>query len=460
MNAEPDEYELAVRARDGDADALAELVERTRLGLFTLAYAELRNYEDAQDAVAAALLQICLHVKELREPASIRAWMKRIVRNEVRRLRRGSGNTTERLDEEEPRATDHSPFWLRLDIQRALRRLPAGQAGVIRLFYLADLPIDEIARRLGRPEGTVKSWLHRGRQRLATEMEGYAPMARKPGPTPEPTQIAALIHSDLEPGLVQQVTETLRAGRYNTRVIVPDDLSRFIEPLAEVQIVLLDEWIRGRSALEFLMHIRANPPTCGLPVCLLCSAPSTFSITAFFAAGVERVIDKTNPERLGQLALPFRKPEWTMWRQFTERARRMVFVAQEEAVRLGESYVGTEHLLLGLIRDPASVGARLLVQRLGIPLDTIHTALERQMTRGKGTVALGPEPQLTPRGKRIIDLADEEARRFCLNYIGTEHLLLGMIREGDGLAAHVLATLGVDLERVRAEIETLQAGGW
>src|SRR5713101_4957473 len=88
MDREPSEYELAQRARDGHREALAELVERTRLRLFALAYAELRNYEDAQDAVASALLQICLHVAELRQPERIRAWMQSIVRNEVRRLRR------------------------------------------------------------------------------------------------------------------------------------------------------------------------------------------------------------------------------------------------------------------------------------------------------------------------------------------------------------------------------------
>src|SRR5207253_1191891 len=94
MDRETEEYELALRARNGDRNALAALVDRTRLRLFALAYAELRHYEDAQDAVAAALLQICLHVTELREPERIRAWMHSVVRNEVRRLRRGSGAGT------------------------------------------------------------------------------------------------------------------------------------------------------------------------------------------------------------------------------------------------------------------------------------------------------------------------------------------------------------------------------
>src|SRR2546428_2038509 len=101
MDIEAREYELALRAREGDREALAELVEQTRLRLFALAFAELRHYEDAQDAVAAALVQICLHVTELRKPESIRAWMQRIVRNETHRLRRGSGAPLMSLEEVE-----------------------------------------------------------------------------------------------------------------------------------------------------------------------------------------------------------------------------------------------------------------------------------------------------------------------------------------------------------------------
>jgi len=145
-----------------------------------------------------------------------------------------------------------------------------------------------------------------------------------------------------------------------------------------------------------------------------------------------------------------------MWQRFTERARKVVFYAQEEAGRLGENYVSTEHLLLGLVRENDSVAARIL-DRLGVSLGRIRSEIERQVTRGDGR--LGNDMQLTPRAKRVIDLAYDEARQLNNNYIGTEHLLLGLIREGEGLAGRVLSKLGVDLDRTRREVQSLQEGG-
>src|SRR5690554_3002604 len=117
-----------------------------------------------------------------------------------------------------------------------------------------------------------------------------------------------------------------------------------------------------------------------------------------------------------------------MWQRFTERARRVVFYAQEEANRLGETYVSTEHLLLGLVREPDSVASRIL-DRLGVSLGRIRSEIERQVTKGQG--ALGQDMQMTPRARRALELAYDEARQLNNNYIGTEHLLLGLIREGD-----------------------------
>jgi hypothetical protein len=142
-----------------------------------------------------------------------------------------------------------------------------------------------------------------------------------------------------------------------------------------------------------------------------------------------------------------------MWQRFTERARRVVFFAQEEAARLGENYVGTEHLLLGLVREEDSVAGRLL-HRLEISPGRIRSEIEKQVTRGSGN--LGQDMQLTPRAKRVIDLAYEEARSLNNNYIGTEHLLLGLIGEEDGLGGKVLRDLGATLEQTRQEVRTMQ----
>lgn len=134
--------------------------------------------------------------------------------------------------------------------------------------------------------------------------------------------------------------------------------------------------------------------------------------------------------------------------KFTERARNVITLAQEEAQRFSHNYIGTEHLLLGLIREGEGVGARVL-QNLGINLDQAHKQVEFIIGRGD-RIVLG-EIGLTPRAKKVIELAVDEARRLNHHYVGTEHLLLGLVREGEGIAAGVLSSLGADLPKVRAE---------
>jgi ATP-dependent Clp protease ATP-binding subunit ClpC len=134
--------------------------------------------------------------------------------------------------------------------------------------------------------------------------------------------------------------------------------------------------------------------------------------------------------------------------KFTERARRVLTLAQEEAHRFNHNYIGTEHLLLGLVREGDGVAAKVLAN-LGVELNKVRSAVEFIIGRGDRTV-LG-EIGLTPRAKKVIELAVDEARRLNHHYIGTEHLLLGLVREGEGIAAGVLESLGVNLERVRAE---------
>ena len=134
--------------------------------------------------------------------------------------------------------------------------------------------------------------------------------------------------------------------------------------------------------------------------------------------------------------------------RFTKRARHVLVLAQEEAQHFQHNYIGTEHLLLGLIREGEGVAAHVL-GNLGIEIDKARQAIEAITGRG-GTLVEGELP-LTPRSKMIMELAMDEARRLDHRFIGTEHLLLGLIREGEGIAAGVLENLGLQLEQVRTE---------
>jgi uncharacterized damage-inducible protein DinB len=135
--------------------------------------------------------------------------------------------------------------------------------------------------------------------------------------------------------------------------------------------------------------------------------------------------------------------------RFTERARKTLQLAQEEAQHFNHNYIGTEHILLGLVREGDGVAARVL-NNLGIELNKVRSAVEFIIGRGDRMV-MG-EIGLTPRAKHAIELAVDEARRLNHHYIGTEHLLLGLVREGEGIAAGVLESLGVSLENVRAQV--------
>ncbi len=142
-----------------------------------------------------------------------------------------------------------------------------------------------------------------------------------------------------------------------------------------------------------------------------------------------------------------------MWQRFTEEARRVVFFAQEEAGRLRENQVATEHLLLGLTREGDGAAAKTLAS-LNVSLQRIRTEVERVVTRGEGR--LGQDMQLTARAKRVIDLAYEEARGLNNDYIGSEHLLLGMIREEEGLAGRILRNLEVEYAKARGTVILMQ----
>ncbi|HEY0075252.1 MAG TPA: Clp protease N-terminal domain-containing protein, partial [Abditibacteriaceae bacterium] len=138
-----------------------------------------------------------------------------------------------------------------------------------------------------------------------------------------------------------------------------------------------------------------------------------------------------------------------MWQRFTERARRVILLGQEEAGKMNSSHVGTEHLLLGLVRENEGVAAQVLT-KMGVSLQRVRQEIEEEIDHTDEPA--GSEPKLTPRAKRVLELAADEARRMRHNYIGTEHLLLALLREKDGVAANVLRKLGLNLEKARNQV--------
>jgi ATP-dependent Clp protease ATP-binding subunit ClpC len=138
-----------------------------------------------------------------------------------------------------------------------------------------------------------------------------------------------------------------------------------------------------------------------------------------------------------------------MFERFTDRARRVVVLAQEEARMLDHNYIGTEHLLLGLVHEGEGVAA-LALTGMGIQLEAVRGEVERIIGQGQATSA-GHIP-FTPRAKKVLELSLREALQLGHNYIGTEHILLGLVREGEGVAAQVLQKLGADLNRVRQAV--------
>ena len=138
--------------------------------------------------------------------------------------------------------------------------------------------------------------------------------------------------------------------------------------------------------------------------------------------------------------------------KFTERAKKVLVFAQDEATRFNHNYIGTEHLLLGLLREGDGIAAQVLTN-LGVESRTVRNAVEFVIGRGERTVA--GNFRLTPRAKRVIEFSVEEARRRGHNHIGTEHLLLGLLREGGGTGPGVLESLGVNLDEVRARVVQL-----
>src|ERR1700742_2363380 len=161
------------------------------------------------------------------------------------------------------------------------------------------------------------------------------------------------------------------------------------------------------------------------------------------------------PRAAGRLKYELEREAVTVFERFTDRARRVLVLAQEEARLLNHSFIGTEHILLGLIHEGEGVAAKAL-ESLGISLEAVREKVEE--TIGPAGSSTTGSPPFTPRAKKVWELSLREALQLGHNYIGTEHMLLGLVREGEGVAAQVLVSLGADLSRVRQQVIQLLSG--
>ncbi len=258
------EYELARRAREGDRDALSDLVEILRPRLFAEAFFCLGRYDDAQDAVASALVHICLRVEQLREPSSVRAWARRIVRNEALKAHSRDRDSTPLPDHLAAPGDAEEASALRVDVQRALHCLPVDNARALALFYLSGASVDQIAQRIGRPLGTIKRWLHHGRRQLAVELEDYAPME-----TPQADINAAILSTEIEPEALGEMVQALRDAGFatvDTFAEMPEPVGtgsseaggfRLADEMRDIRLVVIDHSVGGRSAFELQAILKA-----------------------------------------------------------------------------------------------------------------------------------------------------------------------------------------------------------
>ncbi len=244
--------------RAGDAASLFLLIERHRLALFRIAFRELGRYDDAQDAVAEAVVRVYRAVAKGTTIGDFVPYFSRIVRNEARRIRQRTMGRRE-TSLEEPAVDSPGAFAsddLTLDVRRALRRLPEAQAQAMALFYLDGLTISDIAKALERPVGTVKWMLSRGRANLAPLLEGYGTMSR-----PKRAVVAAPAFA---PSYRRELADALTSAGWNAVHVVAnaDDLLRFKHPangsfalpaaLEGCGLIVLDERIGRASAFELL----------------------------------------------------------------------------------------------------------------------------------------------------------------------------------------------------------------
>ena len=431
-----------------------------------LAYSDLRHYEDAQDAVAAAIVKICTKIADLQQPERIVSWMQSIVRNEARQLHRRRRCVELGLLEDDAvdphyDHTQYTHIQLRLDIETALDRLPRQQARVLRLHYLKDLSVVETAQTIQEPgasisPGQVKMLLMRGRRNLALQMEGYDNMNSEQKAKPfdseasKPSRRAIVLHTDLSKNVLSAIEGDLAKERLSVDIVSSKQLGDFRtnvlilrDLLAKYDMLILDEYVDGSPAIEFVMLCKGFSETSQIDTTVLHSGTSdVFTACAYYAAGVKRLIDKDNIAASGSF-----RPYHIPWDMFNDEAKNIIAAAQSEAAALQDDYVSTEHLLLGLLNRPDSRGAQILAATSRVGLSQIKDEVKRRVALGAGHTA--GDVKLTPGAMNVIDYAADEAWYLRCAYIGSEHMLLGMIRDTGRMAGSVLSEFSVELSAVR-----------
>jgi RNA polymerase sigma factor (sigma-70 family) len=481
--------ELVAQARAGDKAAFDTLFERHQAMAERVAFGMVGNAGTAQELAQEAMLQAYLSLAHLRDGERFPSWLHGIVLNVCRsylRERKVPWLSWEELTGRPLGKTadvaDWGPDPLALAAERERRRqvletvntLSPKQRAVTLLFYYDQLSLQEIAARLGISVVAVKGRLHQARKQIRERLlpiyaETLQVMSRE-------RKRRAMVKVSIA-GVFEEPAEQERRG---WTVILAD----------EAGSRALRIWI-GRFEAHGIEaglthHSYPRPPTYHFMSSLLEAAGARleevrvealrentyYAIAKLRAGETVRELDARpsdalalathtgSPVYVASDLLEMEIPEFVQygigaWQSFVDETRRAVRFAWGEAGRLGESRVGTEHLLLGLLEEKESGGVRVL-ERLGILLERVRSELEARMTHAEGNE--GKALHFTPRARRAIDLAWDEAEAMKQDQIGTEHLLLGLIGEGDGLGGRVLIELGADRERARAAVEVKARG--
>ncbi|MCE7987788.1 MAG: sigma-70 family RNA polymerase sigma factor [Caldilinea sp. CFX5] len=503
--------ELVVAARSGDKAAFGQLVDRHLPMARRVAMRMVGNQEIAWELAQEALLQAYLSLDKLREPASFASWLYGIVRNVCRshlRSRKLTAYSWEAIygGSQYPAewllvANDPAAAWEDAErdhqVQAALTTLSAKNQDATWLFYFEQWSIEEIAAHLGVSVNAVKGRLHQARKQLRSQLAPlYSPLDR----TPQPAAIIqernnrmiritdlrilqresegyALYLLDTVGARVLQMFVGPYEGLHLQKLLESEDLSQSMNyhhvssildalgaKLEEVRIESIQNSIfyavvklrngeqlveapaRPSDALIGALHVRC-------PIYVAAPVMANFGLLLPQPVDVEQWFQTETRQFRGvqeRAAIWRDKLTSSADRVYTQHARTVLQLAFSAAKERNHNYIGTEHLLVGLVHDESGLAGRLL-HAVGATPQQISQAVERV---GRGEVAPTTEPALAPRTVQVLDYAAEAQAQGGQPFIGSEHLLLGLLREGHGMAMTILRDLSVDTRQLETKLLT------